>query len=73
MYDKIKDILLAYVYYRPELGFVQGMSFLAGILALHIPGTYLCFQCLANLLGSGHLYVFYSLRVCAIVLWCDVI
>ena len=63
MYYKIKDILLAYAFYRPDLGYVQGMSFLAGMLALHIPDTYLCFQCLANLLGSEHLYAFYSLKV----------
>lgn len=63
MYGKMKQMLLAYAYYRPDVGYVQGMSFLAGMLALHIPDVYVCFQCLANLLGSEHLYAFYSLKV----------
>ena len=63
MYAKIRELLLCYAYYRPDIGYVQGMSFIAGILALHIPDSYLCFQCLANLLGSEHLIAFYSLKV----------
>lgn len=47
----------------PDVGYVQGMSFLAGMLALHIPDPAVCFQCLANLLGGEHLYAFYSLKV----------
>ena len=63
LYDVIRKMLLTYAYYRPDIGYVQGMSFLAGILAVHISDDYLCFQCLANLLGSEHLYAFYSLKV----------
>lgn len=63
LYHKIREMLLIYAYYRPDIGYVQGMSFIAGILALHIPDNYLCFQCLANLLGSEHLIAFYSLKV----------
>ena len=63
LYNKIREMLLIYAYYRPDIGYVQGMSFIAGILALHIPDNYLCFQCLANLLGSEHLIAFYSLKV----------
>lgn len=63
LYEKIRELLLVYAYYRPDIGYVQGMSFIAGILALHIPDNYLCFQCLANLLGSEHLIAFYSLKV----------
>lgn len=63
LYDVIRKMLLTYAFYRPDIGYVQGMSFLAGILAVHIWDDYLCFQCLANLLGSEHLYAFYSLKV----------
>ena len=63
LFEKIREVLLAYAYYRPDVGYVQGMSFLAGILAVHIPESSLCFQCLCNLLGSEHLYAFYSLKV----------
>ena len=63
MYMKIHELLLIYAFYRPDIGYVQGMSFIAGILAVHIPDSYLCFQCLANLLGSEHLIAFYSLKV----------
>ena len=63
MYMKIHELLLIYAFYRPDIGYVQGMSFIAGILAVHIPDSYLCFQCLANLRGSEHLIAFYSLKV----------
>lgn len=63
LHDVIRKMLLTYAYYRPDIGYVQGMSFIAGILAIHIWDDYLCFQCLANLLGSEHLYAFYSLKV----------
>ena len=63
LFAKIREVLLAYAFYRPVVGYVQGMSFLAGILAVHIPESYLCFQCLCNMLGSEHLYAFYSLKV----------
>jgi singapore isolate B (sub-type 7) whole genome shotgun sequence assembly, scaffold_31 (fragment) len=63
MYGTMRSMLLAYAYYRPDVGYVQGMSFLAGMLALHIPDPAVCFQCLANLLGGEHLYAFYSLKV----------
>lgn len=63
LFEKIREVLLAYAYYRPDVGYVQGMSLLAGILAVHIPESALCFQCLCNMLGSEHLYAFYSLKV----------
>lgn len=63
LHDVMRKLLLTYAFYRPDIGYVQGMSFLAGILAVHIWDEALCFQCLANLLGSEHLYAFYSLKV----------
>ena len=63
LYQKIRELLLAYAFYRPDIGYVQGMSFIAGLLAVHIPDNYICFQCLANILGSEHLIAFYSMKV----------
>eukprot|EP00052_Salpingoeca_macrocollata_P013332 m.104070 g.104070 ORF g.104070 m.104070 type:complete len:103 (+) comp18869_c0_seq6:145-453(+) len=35
-YDMIRDILGAYVCYRPDIGYIQGMSFLAAMLLLNM-------------------------------------
>ncbi|KAG3052826.1 hypothetical protein PC121_g17115 [Phytophthora cactorum] len=46
----------------PHLGYIQGMSYLAAMLCLHMPqDRYLAFQCLANLMVNEHLFTFYLL------------
>lgn len=42
------------------MGYIQGMSYLAAMLCLHIEDTYLVVQCLANLMVSEHLFDFYQ-------------
>lgn len=56
---QLRQLLHAYVVYRPDLGYVQGMSYVAGMLVLYTPDTFCAFQCLTNLmvtppfLGAG--------------------
>lgn len=56
------EVLETYACYRPDLGYIQGMSYLAAMLCLHMPqDRYLTFQCLANLMVHEHLFTFYLL------------
>ena len=43
MAAQLRDVLEAYTAYRPDIGYVQGMSYLAAILLLNMD-TYECFQ-----------------------------
>ena len=63
-YAQVLDLLTIYACYRPDLGYIQGMSYVAAMLVLHIPhDPYLAFQCLANLMVTEHLFTFYLLDV----------
>ncbi|KAF0691227.1 Aste57867_17503 [Aphanomyces stellatus] len=60
----LREVLETYACYRPDLGYIQGMSYIAALLCLHIPtDRYLCFQCLANVMVHEHLFTFYLLNV----------
>lgn len=61
MYDTLRDVLEAYVCYRPDIGYVQGMSFLAAVLLLQMD-AYECFQCLSNLLNRTVLLVSFKMN-----------
>eukprot|EP00164_Ancoracysta_twista_P005045 GFYU01006868.1.p1 GENE.GFYU01006868.1~~GFYU01006868.1.p1 ORF type:complete len:833 (-),score=175.05 GFYU01006868.1:45-2543(-) len=56
----LRNILQAYCFYRPDVGYVQGMSFLAAMLLLYMD-EYEAFQCLANLLQSNHFLSFFRM------------
>lgn len=61
-YEFLLEVLETYACYRPDLGYIQGMSYLAAMLCLHMPqDRYLTFQCLANLMVNEHLFTFYLL------------
>lgn len=61
-YAFLLEVLETYACYRPDLGYIQGMSYLAAMLCLHMPqDRYLTFQCLANLMVHEHLFTFYLL------------
>jgi len=62
LYDQLREVLEVYQCYRPDVGYVQGMSYVAAMLCLHIPNSpYESFVCLANLLASHHLFDLYRL------------
>ncbi|TYZ65813.1 hypothetical protein PybrP1_010746 [[Pythium] brassicae (nom. inval.)] len=61
-YAFLLEVLETYACYRPDLGYIQGMSYLAALLCLHMPqDRFLAFQCLANLMVHEHLFTFYLL------------
>ncbi|GAB6023284.1 hypothetical protein CHUAL_008095 [Chamberlinius hualienensis] len=49
-YDMLHSLLGAYVCYRPDVGYVQGMSFLAAVLILNleVADAFICFSNLMN-------------------------
>ncbi|XP_054279659.1 TBC1 domain family member 14-like [Macrosteles quadrilineatus] len=50
-YDMLHCLLAAYVCYRPDVGYVQGMSFIAAVLILNMEAAD-AFVCFANLLDQ---------------------
>lgn len=54
----LHDVLGAYACYRPDVGYVQGMSFLAGVLLLNMEASD-AFICLANLLNRSSYTAFF--------------
>ncbi|GAA55182.1 TBC1 domain family member 14 [Clonorchis sinensis] len=61
LHSPLHDLLAAYVAYRPEIGYVQGMSFLAAILLLVMDNTFEAFVMFANILERPCHRAFYSL------------
>ncbi len=58
-HDSLYDILGAYACYRPDIGYVQGMSFLAAVLLLNMDASD-AFICLANLLNLTSYLAFFK-------------
>jgi hypothetical protein len=59
---RVRKALFAYVEYRPDIGYVQGMSYLAAMILLHVLDDKAGFIALANLLNKGHFRFFYSVH-----------
>ena len=57
---QLREVLEAYVFYRPDVGYVQGMSFLAAMLLLTMD-TFPAFVALANLLHSHYFLSFFAM------------
>jgi len=50
LFDSLQGILAAYAIYRPDVGYVQGMSFVGAVLSLNMEPSD-AFACFANLLN----------------------
>lgn len=59
---RISRTLCAFVEYRPDIGYVQGMSYLAAMILLHVESDETGFICLVNLLHKSHFQYFYSVH-----------
>ncbi|XP_026810989.1 TBC1 domain family member 12-like [Rhopalosiphum maidis] len=60
-FDVLKRILSAYVCLRPDIGYIQGMCFIAAILLLNMEELE-AFICLVNLMESPCLNAFYTVN-----------
>jgi len=57
----VKNVLETYVYSRPDIGYVQGLSYIAANICLQCGDEYLAFQSLANIIQKEHMYAFFKL------------
>lgn len=61
LHDDCARILEAYTFFRPDIGYVQGMSYLAAVLLLYLP-AYQAFVGLCNLINSPSVLGLYRLE-----------
>ena len=60
MQDDLKKLLMSYAFYRPDVGYIQGMSYIAAVLLLYMD-VHSAFSCFANLLSSHFYFDFFRL------------
>ena len=60
-FDKLHSVLGAYACYRPDVGYVQGMSFIAALFLLYLDPAD-AFICFANLLNKSCQLAFFRLE-----------
>lgn len=53
MHSQLVDILLAFAYYRPEIGYRSGLSYMAGIFLFHMGNAFDSFVALSNMLDNS--------------------
>ncbi|KNC72066.1 hypothetical protein SARC_15384, partial [Sphaeroforma arctica JP610] len=61
-HETLRIILETYVSYRPDIGYVQGMSFIASVLLLYV-GELDAFICFANILNRPVLMTFFRMEM----------
>ncbi len=61
MEHDLRRMLEAYSFYRPDIGYIQGMSYIAAVLLLNVE-PYVAFQCFANLLQHNIYFDFFRLE-----------
>lgn len=60
-YDHLRNVLEAFVVYRPDIGYVQGMSFVAAVFLLNLE-PFEAFMCLSNILSQPFFLSFYRME-----------
>ena len=68
-YNDLKSILEAYICFRPDIGYVQGMSFIAAVLSLQMD-SFNSFVSMANMFGKEILMSFYTFNIIKIKKYC---
>jgi len=58
IYENLQNVLDAFVISRPDIGYVQGMSFIAGLFLLYMQ-PYDAFRCFANVICKMSLIPFF--------------
>jgi len=61
-YHSVMNILDTYSFNRPDVGYVQGMSYLVGMLLFQMD-EYNAFQCFTNLLSRKFFFTLYNLNI----------
>lgn len=68
---QLRDLLEAFTLCRPDIGYIQGMSYVAGMLLLNLE-PYKAFMLLVNIISSPLLISFYMLDQAGIIRRCQV-
>lgn len=62
--DSLREVLEAFMYLRPDIGYSQGMSFLAAVLLLYVDDVADVFACFANMLLHESCFLhFFSMKM----------
>jgi hypothetical protein len=62
--DALREVLEAFMYLRPDIGYGQGMSFLAAVLLLYMDDAADAFTCFANMLLHKSCFLhFFSMKM----------
>jgi len=61
IYENLQNVLDAFVISRPDIGYVQGMSFIAGLFLLYMQ-PYDAFRCFANVICRMSLIPFFLIN-----------
>jgi hypothetical protein len=56
----LREVLESYIFFRPDVGYVQGMSFIAAMLLLYVE-PFEAFVCFSNMMNGAHFLPFYSM------------
>jgi hypothetical protein len=60
LYNPLKNLLAAFSLFRTDLGYIQGMSYVAATLILHLGDEYSAFSAFTNAMHKNLLFTFYS-------------
>ena len=60
LYENLREILRIFVVTRPDIGYVQGLSYIAGILLTQMD-KFQAFTCFCNIILSPNIFTFYKL------------
>ncbi|CAH8538157.1 unnamed protein product [Schistosoma intercalatum] len=60
-HERLHDLLSAFITYKPEIGYIPGMSWIAGMALIVFDNTYDAFVTFANILNRSYHQAFYSM------------
>jgi len=61
-HSQLQEVLETYAFYRPDVGYVQGMSFVAGMFLFYLE-PYEAFVCFSNLLNAHFFLSLYNMDI----------
>lgn len=64
-YNQLKEVLTIYTLYRTDIGYIQGMSYIAATLLLYLD-PYEAFYCFANIINHAWFQPFFTMDLCGI-------
>lgn len=63
MYEPLQHVLECYSCFRPDIGYCQGMSFIAAMFVLNMESDYDSFVAFSNLMNKQFLFTFFRFDI----------